>query len=165
MPPTKEEKCLKNEIEVELLWDLNKSRLPPLGKYISEKCTGAFLVDHQPTSVEILSDLDIRKACYFIISGEKYNITMTLTSTVLSHTDLLGLLRGALTHKSKAKQQIRLLLPHSQASEIHFSTDEEWKIALTFTAHVLLQQNRQTAGESHEIVLRFFAIIKLFSLI
>lgn len=51
---------------------------------------------------------------------------MTFTFTEPPHTDLLGLLRGALAHKSKAKQQIRLLLlPNSQASGIHFGTDEE----------------------------------------
>lgn len=61
-----------------------------------------------------------------IVSGVKCQITMTFTFTEPPHTDLLGLLRGALAHKSKAKQQIRLLLlPNSQASGIHFSTDEE----------------------------------------
>lgn len=80
----------------------------------------------EPLSDEISADIDIGEVYNSILLGIKCKITMTFTFTEPPHTDLLGLLRGALAHKSKAKQQIRLLLlPNSQASGIHFGTDEE----------------------------------------
>lgn len=135
-----------------ILWDLNKSRPTPPG-HISK--TGTHIT--------------FTSSAANIRFGYKQSMFLhhfrSATLTCLSHPlsrlpDLLGLLGGALAHKSKAKQPIRLLLlPHSRASGIHFSTDKEREIALTFTAHVLPQLSRQTAGESHETVLRFLPLL------
>lgn len=111
--------------------------------------------DYLSTSADIPSDLDRSKAFYFIVSGVKRNITMALP-----HTDLPGLLRGALAHKKpgQAADQAAVIAVIAPLEFIcaQMKTEElPWHLQ----PRVVPQQSRRTAGDSHKSMLRYLPLL------
>lgn len=122
----------------------------------------AFLKKMTQQTAEISLGFNKSKAgCSTVSVVQHYHIRIVWAA---SHTPT-GHSQGGINTLKQNRAEDQAAVIARRASEIHSSVDKEWKIALTFTAHIPSSGGDKQPEPSHTTALRFFVIIKLSLLI